>query len=84
MGGIASNVINENIATLMKKLEMSNDNVSTLLQYQFEMKEQYQALLVENQELINENEELKKENEKLLDTINQITNLIINVVKTDE
>ena len=48
------------------------------------MKEQYQALLVENQELINENEELKKENEKLLDTINQITNLIINVVKTDE
>ena len=31
MGGIASNVINENIATLMKKLEMSNDNVSPLL-----------------------------------------------------
>lgn len=84
MGGIVSNVINENIQNLNKKLERANDNVLILLESQIQMKEQYQALMVENQELICENEELKKENERLLDTINQITNLILNVVKTEE
>lgn len=84
MGNIISNIMTENMETLNKKLERANDNVLILLESQIQMKEQYQALMVENQELICENEELKQENERLLDTINQITNLIINAVKTEE
>lgn len=84
MSDIVSNTMNENIEILNKKLERANDNVLILLESQIQMKEQYQALMIENQELICENEELKQENERLLDTINQITNLILNVVKTEE
>lgn len=84
MDNIISNIMTENMEILNKKLERANDNVLILLESQIQMKEQYQALMVENQELICENEELKQENERLLDTINQITNLIINAVKTEE
>lgn len=69
------------INRLSDNLATANENITTLLSYQFQLRENYQALLKENTNLVFENEELKQENQRLLDAFNEISNTIVATVQ---
>lgn len=69
---------------LSDNLVTANENITTLLTYQFQLRENYQALLKENTDLVFENEELKRENQRLLDAFNEISNTIVTTVKNNK
>lgn len=71
------NRLSDNLAT-------ANENITTLLTYQFQLRENYQALLKENTNLVFENEELKQENQRLLDAFNKISNTIVAAVQNNK
>lgn len=71
------NRLSDNLAT-------ANENITTLLNYQFQLRENYQALLKENTNLVFENEELKQENQRLLDAFNKISNTIVAAVQNNK
>lgn len=71
------NRLSDNLAT-------ANENITTLLTYQFQLRENYQALLKENTNLVFENEELKQENQRLLDAFNKISNTIVATVQNNK
>lgn len=71
------NRLSDNLAT-------ANENITTLLNYQFQLRENYQALLKENTNLVFENEELKQENQRLLDAFNKISNTIVTAVQNNK
>ncbi len=71
------NRLSDNLAT-------ANENITTLLNYQFQLRENYQALLKENTNLVFENEELKQENQRLLDAFNKISNTIVATVQNNK
>lgn len=71
------NRLSDNLAT-------ANENITTLLNYQFQLRENYQALLKENTNLVFENEELKQENQRLLDAFNKISNTIVETVQNNK
>lgn len=69
---------------LSDNLTTANENITTLLTYQFQLRENYQALLKENTDLVFENEELKRENQRLLDAFNEISNTIVATVQNNK
>lgn len=69
---------------LSDNLVTANENITTLLNYQFQLRENYQALLKENTNLVFENEELKQENQRLLDAFNKISNTIVATVQNNK
>lgn len=71
------NRLSDNLAT-------ANENITTLLNYQFQLRENYQALLKENTNLVFENEELKQENQRLLDAFNKISSTIVTTVQNNK
>lgn len=71
------NRLSDNLAT-------ANENITTLLTYQFQLRENYQALLKENTNLVFENEELKQENQRLLDAFNKISSTIVATVQNNK
>ncbi len=71
------NRLSDNLAT-------ANENITTLLNYQFQLRENYQALLKENTNLVFENEELKQENQRLLDAFNKISSTIVETVQNNK
>lgn len=71
------NRLSDNLAT-------ANENITTLLNYQFQLRENYQALLKENNNLVFENEELKQENQRLLDAFNKISSTIVATVQNNK
>lgn len=72
------------INRLSDNLATANENITTLLSYQFQLRENYQALLKENTNLVFENEELKQENQRLLDAFNEISNTIVATVQNNK
>lgn len=71
------NRLSDNLAT-------ANENITILLNYQFQLRENYQALLKENTNLVFENEELKQENQRLLDAFNKISSTIVATVQNNK
>ena len=71
------NRLSDNLAT-------ANENITTLLNYQFQLRENYQALLKENTNLVFENEELKQENQRLLVAFNKISSTIVATVQNNK
>lgn len=71
------NRLSDNLAT-------ANENITTLLNYQFQLRENYQALLKENTNLVFENEELKQENQRLLDAFNKISSTIVETIQNNK
>ena len=72
------------VTRLSDNLATANENITTLLNYQFQLRENYQALLKENTDLVFENEELKQENQRLLDAFNKISNTIVAAVQNNK
>jgi len=72
------------VTRLSDNLATANENITTLLTYQFQLRENYQALLRENTDLVFENEDLKRENQRLLQALNDISNTIVSAVKKPE
>mgnify|MGYP002679571861 FL=1 len=81
IGGKNMEDLQAQINRLSDNLATANENITTLLSYQFQLRENYQALLKENTNLVFENEELKQENQRLLDAFNEISNTIVATVQ---
>lgn len=76
--------LQKQITRLSDNLATANENITTLLTYQFQLKENYQALLRENADLVFENEDLKRENQRLLQALNTISTTIVSAIKKPE
>mgnify|MGYP002768769717 FL=1 len=84
IGGRNMEDLQAQVNRLSDNLATANENITTLLTYQFQLRENYQALLKENTNLVFENEELKQENQRLLDAFNKISNTIVTAVQNNK
>jgi len=84
IGGKNMEDLQAQVNRLSDNLATANENITTLLNYQFQLRENYQALLKENTNLVFENEELKQENQRLLDAFNKISNTIVATVQNNK
>jgi regulator of replication initiation timing len=84
IGGKNMEDLQAQVNRLSDNLATANENITTLLNYQFQLRENYQALLKENTNLVFENEELKQENQRLLDAFNKISSTIVATVQNNK